>query len=206
MFERARNIAPENWLNAHLETMPLLAVAACYVYAALHYLVTPSVLIWAYWRDPRLYVRARTTLVLTTFGALLGFWLYPTAPPRLLSGAGFQDTLQRFSGWGWWGAGSSLPSGSGSLANQFAAMPSLHVAWSVWCSATLLALVRRRSVKLVGVAYPIVTAVVVLATGNHYLLDVVAGVAVWAGAELCTRRFVWAVRPALSAVGGRSAG
>jgi hypothetical protein len=203
-LERTWRISPEGWLNAHLQAAPLLAVPACYIYATMYLIVTPCVLVWAYRSDAPIYLHARTTLALTTFGALLGFWLYPTAPPRLLAGAGFHDTLQSFHAWGWWGSETSLPSGTGSLANDFAAMPSLHVAWSVWCAATLVALLRRRSLKLVAVAYPIITVVVVLATANHYLLDALAGAAIWVVADCCVRTRPWVWAPVGLPVGGRS--
>jgi hypothetical protein len=186
-LERALHLDPEGWLNAHLQTVPLLAVSACYVYATLHFVVTPIVLIWTFRSRPVAYVRARTTLALTTAGALIGFWFFPTAPPRLLIGGGFHDTLATYSSWGWWGSQTSIPQGTAALANQFAAMPSLHVAWSIWCAATLLAHLRNRAVKLLAAAYPIVTATVVLATANHYVLAVAAGAALWALAHALVR-------------------
>ncbi|MFZ2014601.1 MAG: phosphatase PAP2 family protein [Nocardioides sp.] len=186
-FERALHLDPEGWLNAHLQTFPLLAVPACYAYATLHFVVTPSVLVWAYCRRPTAYARARTTLALATAGALFGFWFFPTAPPRLLIGGGFQDTLATYSNWGWWGSQTSIPQGAAALANQFAAMPSLHVAWSIWCAATLIAHVRSRTVRVLAGLYPVITATVVLATANHYLLDVAAGAALWALAHAFVR-------------------
>lgn len=129
------------------------------------------------------YTRARTALALTTAGALVGFWLFPTAPPRLLVGGGFHDPLTTYSGWGWWGTDASVPQGAAALANQFAAMPSLHVAWSVGCAATLLTQVRHPLVRVAALLYPVLTAVVVLSTANHFVLDVVAGAVLWALAD-----------------------
>jgi hypothetical protein len=186
-LERACHLSPEGWLNAHLSALPVVAVPACYLYATLHFVVTPSVLVWAYRTEAGLYLRARSTLAMTTFGALVDFWRYPTAPPRLLGAAGFQDTLGHFSSWGWWGSETSLPTGAASLANEFAAMPSLHVAWSIWCATTMLALTRRRSARILALAYPVVTTVVVMVTANHYLLDAMAGALLWAGADVLVR-------------------
>ena len=95
-----------------------------------HFLVTPTVLIWTYLRRSAEYAVARTVLASITISALLGFWLFPTAPPRLLPGSGFHDTLAAYSNWGWWSASDSAPRALASVANQFAAFPSLHVAWA----------------------------------------------------------------------------
>ena len=189
-LERALRLDPEGWLNAHVQATPLLAVPACYVYATLHFVVTPCVLVWTFRHRPAFYTRARTALALTTAGALVGFWLFPTAPPRLLVGGGFHDTLSAYSGWGWWGTDASVPQGAAALANQFAAMPSLHVAWSVWCAATLLTQVRNPVVRVLAVLYPVLTAVVVLATANHFVLDVVAGAVLWALADAFARSLI----------------
>jgi hypothetical protein len=123
-------------------------------------------------------------LAVITGAALIGFWWFPTAPPRLLAGAGFQDTLAHYSSWGWWGTDASVPAGAAAIANQYAAMPSLHLAWAAWCGATVYTLCRTRVVRVLAVAYPILTALVVLGTANHYLLDVLAGAALWASAHL----------------------
>jgi hypothetical protein len=163
----------------------LLAVLAAYFYSTMHYLVTPCVLIWMYRRHPGEYRFARTTLALSTVLGLVGFHLVPTAPPRLLDGSGIRDSLADVSRWGWWGGEGSVPRGLGSLSNQFAAMPSLHVGWAVWCGVLLVRYSSSRLVKVLGVLYPLTTSLVVLATGNHYLLDVFAGVFVMAvGASL----------------------
>lgn len=177
-WERWLHLDPELALNHVFGHVTALAVPACYFYASLHFIVTPAVLIWTYLARPRGYRQARSVLFVMTLSGLVGFWLFPTAPPRLLQGAGFSDTLAHFSSWGWWSS-DALPSAAKDLANQYAAMPSLHVAWAVWCAATVCAMSRRPVVRAVAVAYPVLTGIVVLATGNHYLLDVLAGAALW---------------------------
>ena len=77
------------------------------------------------------YGRARTVLMWTTVVGLIGFSLLPVAPPRLLPG--FIDTMARYSHYGWWSTAASAPRGFGHDTNQYAAMPSLHVGWAVWC-------------------------------------------------------------------------
>lgn len=183
-WERLLHLDPEHWLNADLGHVAVLAVPACYFYATLHFIVTPGVLIWTYRSRPRAYRRVRSVLAVITAAALVGFWWFPTAPPRLLAGAGFQDTLAHYGSWGWWGADASVPAGATAIANQYAAMPSLHLAWAAWCGATVFTLCRVRVVRVLAVAYPVLTALVVLGTANHYLFDVLAGAALWAIAQL----------------------
>ena len=118
---------------------------------------------------------------------LVGYLLLPTAPPRMLVQSGLRDTLADTQSWGWWGGEGSVPRGLGALTNQFAAMPSLHVGWAIWCGVLIAVYARSRWVRMLGVAYPITTTLVVMATGNHYLLDAVAGaVTMAAGALLAT--------------------
>jgi hypothetical protein len=176
-IERHLSLHPELHLNEALQSVPALAVLAAYWYSLLHYTVTPAVLVWLHRRHPGSYVSARTALVVATLLGLVGFWLYPTAPPRMLGDHGFVDTLASFSEWGWWSTDASAPKGLGGLTNELAAMPSLHVGWAVWVGWYVATHARRRLVIAAAVAYPVVTSLVVVATANHYWLDAVAGAA-----------------------------
>jgi hypothetical protein len=125
------------------------------------------------------YRAARTWLMTSTFIGLIGFTLLPTCPPRLLSaGHGFVDTMAQYSSYGWWGGAASAPKGLGGMTNQYAAMPSLHVGWALWCGVMLWRYGRTRTAKVAAVAYPLLTTIVVMGTANHYFLDAVAGAAV----------------------------
>ncbi|AWZ09744.1 MULTISPECIES: phosphatase PAP2 family protein [unclassified Streptomyces] len=169
----------ERPLNRIFTHHAALGIPADFVYASLHYLVTPAVLVWLYRRRPQQYRFARSWLMISTLLGLIGFALVPTCPPRLLEGSyGFVDTMARYSGYGWWGGEASAPRGLGSFTNQFAAMPSLHVGWALWCGILLWRLGRGPLVRALGAAYPAVTTVVVMGTANHYFLDAVAGAAV----------------------------
>ena len=174
-WEQHWHLAVEHPLNVVLAHDVPLAVLAGYCYAALHYVVSPLVLIWMYRRHRPDYGIARTALVLATVIGLVVFVTVPTAPPRLLPGAAFQDTLAHVHQWGWWGGEGSVPRGLGGLSDQVAAMPSLHVGWALWCGVLLARYASRRWVRWLGVAYPVVISLDVMATANHYLLDVVAG-------------------------------
>ena len=175
-LEKMMDIAWEQSLNAWVSAHALLAVPADYMYATLHYVVTPVVLVWM-WRSHRdAYPRARTTLMVATVIGLIGFSLLPVAPPRMLPG--FVDTMAQYAGTGWWSTDASAPRGVGSFTNQFAAMPSLHVGWALWCGWQMVRHGKHLITRITGVAYPALISLVVVATGNHYLLDAVAGFAV----------------------------
>jgi hypothetical protein len=174
--EKGLDVAWEQTINTFVSAHAFLAVSSDYVYATLHYLVTPAVLVWLWRRHRDVYPRARTTLVVATILGLIGFIMLPVAPPRMLPG--FVDTMAQYSTAGWWGSSASAPRGVGYLTNQFAAMPSLHVGWALWCGWQLVQHAQRRSMRIIGVVYPALITLVVVATGNHYVLDALAGVAV----------------------------
>ncbi|MEU6878575.1 phosphatase PAP2 family protein [Streptomyces sp. NPDC046712] len=178
-LEKSLHLNAEHPLNRLFTETPALGVPADFAYASLHYLVTPAVLIWLYRRRPGRYRAARTWLMLSTLLGLIGFTLLPTCPPRLLDARhGFVDTMAQFSSYGWWGAEASAPRGMGAMTNQYAAMPSLHVGWALWCGVMLWRYGRTPLLKALGVAYPLLTTLIVMGTANHYFLDAVAGAAV----------------------------
>lgn len=199
-WEQSIDLAPEKLLTHALISVTPLAVVAAYFYSTMHYVITPVVLVWMYRCHARQYRTARTALAFSTLLGLIVFYLLPTAPPRLLAHAGIPDALFDVRHWGWWGGEGSVPRGLGGLTNQFAAMPSLHVGWALWCGFLLCRYSSRMLVRVLGVLYPLVTTFVVLATGNHYLLDAVAGAAVMAvgaGLALALRAVLARLRPAV---------
>jgi membrane-associated phospholipid phosphatase len=140
-------------------------------YGGTHFLIPALVLAFLMTRHPAHYERARTALAVTTGLGFLCFWLFPVAPPRLLPARfGIIDTLVTPDGSG--RIDSTLISSAG---DKYASMPSLHVAWAVWCALALYPLVRHWALRALAVAYPLMTTLVVVATGNHYFLDVIAG-------------------------------
>ncbi|MER5552924.1 phosphatase PAP2 family protein [Streptomyces sp. NPDC002793] len=190
-LEKALHLNAEHPLNRLLTAHPTLGVPADFAYASLHYLVTPAVLIWIFRRRSASYRAARTWLMTSTLLGLVGFTLMPTCPPRLLDAHhGFVDTMAQYSAYGWWGTGASAPRGLSGMTNQYAAMPSLHVGWAVWCGVLLWRHGRHPLVRAAGVAYPLITVFVVMGTANHYFLDAVAGAAVMAVGALLTRPFM----------------
>lgn len=190
--EHAVHLDPEHALNRLLAGHAQAATAAGYYYAVLHFAVVIGVLSWLYRRHPRHAGALAGAWYGMNLLALVGFWLFPLAPPRLLPHSGFVDTIVRFHTWGSWGTQSVAAS-----SNQYAAMPSLHVGWALWCAIAIAVVARPRWVRVAAFGYPVMTLVVVLATANHYLLDAVAGAAVCGlgfvlhrGAALITGRAV----------------
>ncbi|MEI8336971.1 MAG: phosphatase PAP2 family protein [Actinomycetes bacterium] len=148
-----------------------LIVGANYFYGSFHFLVTIGVGIFLYRRHQDDYPLWRNTLAITTALALIGFTLWPLMPPRLLPQSfGFIDTLDRYPTF--W----SFDSGTlHNVSNQFAAMPSVHCAWALWCASALVPRLKSTWAKALAALYPVCTVSVIIITGNHYLLDAVAG-------------------------------
>ncbi|WNF27212.1 phosphatase PAP2 family protein [Streptomyces sp. C11-1] len=187
-LEQALFLNAEHPLNRLFTTTPSIGIPADFAYASLHYVVTPAVLVWLFRRRPASYRAARVWLMNSTLLGLVGFTLMPTCPPRLLDAShGFVDTMAQYSSYGWWGEGASAPRGLSGMTNQYAAMPSLHVGWSIWCGILLWRHGRHPLVRAAGIAYPLLTTIIVMGTANHYFLDAVAGAAVMAVGALLTR-------------------
>jgi hypothetical protein len=161
-------------LNHWLQATPALAVAACYYYALLHYLATPAILLIARRRGGWPYWRGYWTLILASAVALVGYATFPMAPPRLIPDLGIVDVMRSYADYGWWGSAASAPRGIGDATNQYAAMPSMHCGWALWCAIQMWRF-GSRGWRGLALAYPSILIVVVIATGNHFVVDVLAG-------------------------------
>jgi len=171
-LETVLHIDRERAMNAVLAAHPVLAMMASLYYTG--FLLCPvATLAWCRWRHPDSYQGRRNVLIVLTLAALPVFATYAVAPPRLAM-PGMVDVVAESHLIGQ----TYLPGGL-RLGDADAAMPSLHIAWACWC-AWAAALSDRRWVRWLAVLLPAVTAVDVIATGNHYVLDVVAGVALFA--------------------------
>jgi hypothetical protein len=174
-FEQSLHIAPELSLNRWLVAHHALATILSYYYDNAHFIVTLGLLGWLWWKRADIYRPLRSTLVAINVIGLIVFWRYPVAPPRMLVADGFTDVVASSHTVGSWHTGSLAAD-----ANQFAAMPSLHIAWAVWCSFALWQISSRGWVRVLALVYPCVTAFAVLATGNHYVLDLIGGLVTFA--------------------------
>ncbi|AZQ34301.1 inositol phosphorylceramide synthase [Streptomyces cyaneochromogenes] len=169
-LEHHLGIAVEESINHTVDSVTWLIVGMNYYYATLHFIVTLAVLVWLYRSHPGRYAATRLVLFATTGVALVGYYLYPLAPPRLMTNGGFIDTVLVHDTWG------SMASGDlKNMSNQYAAMPSMHIGWSVWSGVTIFALARVPWVRVLGLLYPTATLVVIVATANHFWLDAVGG-------------------------------
>lgn len=170
--EKTFRLDVESWLNDQFVQHEWLGLAGSYWYATTHYLVTGAVLLWLYRRSATEYVTARRTLVIATLVGLAFYLTLPTAPPRLV---GYTDVLNLHSGAGWWGADASAPKGLGDITNELAAFPSMHAGWAMWVAVVLIRAGVPRVVQGLGLLYALLMTVVIIGTGNHWLLDAVAG-------------------------------
>jgi hypothetical protein len=169
-------------------------------YGTAHFVVTAFAMFWLFRRDKARYPRWRNTLAATTGVALIGFASYSLMPPRLLDSPGvygacrlydpaaaaeappgadrwegcdrygFVDTIVVHGGWI-----SYDDDKAAGLTNQYAAMPSMHVGWSVWSTLVLAPMARRRWLRALAWGYPVLTLFAIMVTANHYWLDAVGG-------------------------------
>jgi hypothetical protein len=147
-----------------------LITASNVFYVSVHFPVTVAFLVYLWIRRPGVYGWARTSLVSVTMVALALHVTFPLAPPRMMPG--FVDTMAVYGP-------TAYGDGTASVTNQFAAMPSLHAAWAIVVGIVLFMTVRRRW-RWLFLLHPIVTVFVVVATANHYWLDIIAaGFLVW---------------------------
>jgi membrane-associated phospholipid phosphatase len=129
-------------------------------------------LLWVYLRRNDAFTRFRNTILLANVLGLVGYILLPTAPPRMFPSLGFLDTLDSFGG---------LNHGSGIVsvaANPYAAMPSLHAADALIVGIVLASVTRRWWARALCLLWPVWVWFAVMATGNHFWLDVLAGIVV----------------------------
>jgi hypothetical protein len=145
-----------------------------YFYGSMHFIVTAGVGIYLFRKWSNDWPLWRNTLAITTGLALVGFILWPLMPPRLLPASyGFEDTLAQYPTF--WSFNSGAVS---KISNQYAAMPSVHCAWALWCTVVMVPRLKRNWAKVAFIAYPFATVAAIVFTGNHYVLDAVGGFAV----------------------------
>jgi len=167
-----------------------LIIAMNYFYGSLHFVVTGGVGIFLFRRWSDDYPRWRNTLAISTGLALIGFITWPLMPPRLLPESyGFVDTLAKYPTF--WSFNSGAVS---KISNQFAAMPSVHCVWALWCTCVVVPRAKRDWVKVLFVLYPVGTVMAIVLTGNHFVLDAVGGFAVLGIGYVLARTFTRAGR------------
>jgi membrane-associated phospholipid phosphatase len=175
-LERVLHVFIEPRIQAWASNKHLLMDIADWSYLNAHDVVTIGALTFIYLRRNDSFYFVRNMLMIAMAIALVGYALYPTAPPRLMPEWGFTDSISQF-------LGTSVDDGPGkAFMNFYAAVPSMHVCFALIIGWPMARLVRRRPAKIVWRLYPLWITFVVVATGNHYLTDVFLG-AVTAGAS-----------------------
>jgi hypothetical protein len=191
-LERHLHIFGEQAIQRAAESVAVLPTVLGFAYMALHFFGTAALMLWVYRRHRERFPLLRTTMILSTALALVGYRLFPAAPPRLAD-IGFSDTVSSSTGL-------NLSSDAlGAFYNPIAAVPSLHFGYALIVGATLFALGRRPIVRVVGAVYPLVMLGVIVATGNHFFVDALLGgivaVAAWAVAATVVRERERSQRP-----------
>ena len=159
-------------LQGWTQSSRLLETLVAWTYWNSEFTVVGIALLWVYLRRHDAFTRFRNSVLLANLLGLIGYVLLPVAPPRMFSSLGFDDTLSGFGG---------LNHGSGLIefaANPYAAMPSLHAADALITGLILMSVVRRPVFKVLWLLWPLWVWFAVMATANHFWLDVVAGVVV----------------------------
>lgn len=187
-FENARRIAEleqvfrlgweDDLQDFFLSAVPGVVKAMNAFYFLGHFLLTGVFFTWLYFRSRDGFRSFRDAFLTATLFSVLIHWQFPAAPPRLLGDMGLVDTLYAFSGID---IGSQQTS---ALTNPVAAVPSLHAGYAVGVGAGLVRFGRHRTTRVLGVVYPLAVLLTIVVTGNHFILDAVAGVAVLAAGFL----------------------
>lgn len=183
-IEQAVGLYHEEWIQSVFIGWDPFIVFWNVFYGTFHFAVTIFAMVYLFRRFPQRYLFMRSALAATTTTALIGFAYFPLMPPRLLSACppdsdwgacrpdlhSFVDTLVHPGGlW-------SFENGTmESISNQYAAMPSLHIGWSLWCAIALYPVLRNRYAKLAVAAYPAITLFAIIVTANHYWIDALGG-------------------------------
>ena len=178
-------VLQEHWNAAWWEALASL------VYGS-HFVVTPLVLAVLWLRDRARWARYARLVVALSAAGLVTYVLYPAAPPWLAARSGVIEPVERLSGVGWEvlglpRAGALLADSQGQV-NQVAAVPSLHTAFAVLTCLVLLPVAARRWQRLVLVAYPLAMALVLVWSGEHYVIDTVLGAVYAAGVVVVAAR------------------
>jgi hypothetical protein len=173
-LERGLNFAWEQSLQRAFLGVPELIEAMNLFYFLGHFLLTAGFFVWLYHRSRDGYRSFRNGFLAATAIAVFIHWQFPTAPPRLLTGLGIEDTLEAI-----WNIDIGSPHAS-AFSNPVAAVPSLHAGWAAGVGAGLVRYGRRRWIRVLGVLYPLAVVLTIVVTGNHFIFDALAGIAVLA--------------------------
>jgi hypothetical protein len=171
-LERGLNFAWEQSLQRAFLGVPELVEAMNVFYFVGHFVLTAIFFLWLYHHSRDGFRSFRNGFLAATAIAVFIHWQFPTAPPRLLSGLGIEDTLRVI-----WNIDIGSPRAS-AFSNPVAAVPSLHAGWAVGVGIGLIRYARQVWLRVLGVFYPIAVMLTIVVTGNHFIFDALAGIAV----------------------------
>jgi membrane-associated phospholipid phosphatase len=190
-FERALHVFVEPSIQSWALYKRWLMDAADWTYLYSHYVITTSVLVFVYFRRNRSFYFVRNMFMIAMMIALVGYAVFPTAPPDLMGEWHFTDAISQF-------IGTPHVDGNGATSafvNIYAAVPSMHVCFAVMTGWSMVFLVRRRPAKFAWALYPVWITFVVVATGNHYFTDVFLGALTAGVAALLAKQALARLRP-----------
>jgi membrane-associated phospholipid phosphatase len=188
-LERGLNLFVEPAVQTWATGRAGLIEIASWLYLNSQFSIALAALIFIYVFHNASFYFVRNMFMVAMGLALVGYIVYPTAPPRFLPEWGFSDSVSHFTG---------VPQDSvavNALFNPFAAVPSMHVAFAVMLGWPLARLARRRAAKLLWKLYPLLITFVVVATGNHFWADAVLGLVVAAVSAYVADRLLARARP-----------
>src|ERR1044071_1697636 len=193
-WERDLHIGWEQGLQQAFLHVPEIVRAMNVFYFVGHFVLTGVFFFWLYHVNRDAFRRFRNGFLTATFIALVIHWQFPTASPRL-AGIGLEDTLRQLSN-----IDIGSPTSS-SFSNPVAAVPSLHAGWAVGVGVGLVLFARPLLWRAIGVLYPVAVVLTIVVTGNHFIFDALAGIAVmalgfWLSETLFARRGGATIRPA----------
>ena len=170
-----------------------------WTYLNAHFALTAGALAFIYLRRNDSFYFVRNTFIVAMVVALAGYALFPTAPPRLMPQWGFSDSVGQFTHL------NAQQGALGVLFNPYAAVPSMHVCIALITGGSMSRLVRAPLARALWMAYPLFIVFVVVATGNHYLIDVALGALTAALAAGLAEQLLARARPDVWAFAGVAA-
>jgi PAP2 superfamily len=171
-LERGLSFAWEQSLQRAFLEVPELITAMNLFYFIGHFVLTGLFFLWLYRSSRDGFRSFRNGFMVATAIAVLIHWWFPTAPPRVVGDLGIMDTLRVF-----WDLDIGSPSTS-AFSNPVAAVPSLHAGWAVGVGVGLVRYARLPVLRMLGLLYPVAVMLTIVVTGNHFIFDAVAGIAV----------------------------
>jgi membrane-associated phospholipid phosphatase len=189
-IERTMHLFVEPSVQAWASGSRVLMDFSSWLYVNAQTTVTVAALVYLYVRHNRSFYFVRNMFMIAMFIALIGYTVFPTAPPRFMPEWGFIDSVSDFTGVHVSHASASM----NALFNPYAAVPSMHVAFALMIGWPLARLSRHSVVRVLWVLYPFLMAFVIVVTANHFIVDALLG-ALTAGASAYGATWLARARP-----------